>query len=342
MSDYTVLVLGAGASLSYGMPLGKGLVEKICELLPSNDVQRMGDVSIELHNFLASDKEFFSSWRSISNRDTTYALIEFRQRLIGKLSIAYVIARAESTSQMDALHTDSSQDNWYRYLWQDCLISNCKSLDDLKQKRIRVISFNYDRSLEYFLSKRIAATYLTEYGNLLNSANTETWAKQAFEDIGSIFQITHPYGTLGSVAKIPYGGKNNTRDYGIEMASNIKVIGEDRTNSDGFEKAKKWLSEAKKVVFLGFSYDETNMERLGLSSGLPRRIQTNQSINSRQVFPLTYGLERAERLVLTRKYFSDFDFEVDRPSNDYSPISETHQTMKITQYLRRYGGLTEL
>ena len=126
------------------------------------------------------------------------------------------------------------------------------------------------------------------------------------------------------------------------MASNINVIGEDRKHVDNFSQAREWLQSAKKVVFLGFSYDDTNMERLGLSSGLSRRIQTNQSTNSRQVFPLTYGLERAERLTLTRKYFSDFEFEVDRHSNDHSAVAESHESMQITQYLRRYGGLTGL
>lgn len=46
MSGYTVLVLGAGASLPYGLPLGKGVLEAIRELLPHSDDQRMGEAAM--------------------------------------------------------------------------------------------------------------------------------------------------------------------------------------------------------------------------------------------------------------------------------------------------------
>jgi hypothetical protein len=365
MSDYTVLVLGAGASLPYGLPLGKGLLQKISADLPKDYNTPLSTGISTLYNDICSDPKFMASIQSMKLKEPYHALIEFNQRLleslpksideflsrnfenandafqvIGKRVIARAIASGETTPTSEYENTN---DDWYRYLWQECLNANSRSYDEVKSKRIRIISFNYDRSLEYYLGRKLAASYFAPPGTDFSIEKVGKWAKEGFEAIESNdFYITHPYGTLGSLTKIPYGWKNNDRDSGKEMALNINVISEVRKHSTDFSKAQEWLQGAKKVVFLGFSYDETNMERLGLSSGLPRCIQTNQSINSRQVFPLTYGLERAERLALTRKYFSDFEFEVDRPSNDYSPISETHQSMQITQYLRRYGGLTGL
>lgn len=364
MSDYTVLVLGAGASLPYGLPLGKGLVERICETLPSNDKNRMSETASTLHETLTNNPDFRNSWSAVSKKEFSYALISFRQkliesdpksideflardfgdashafRLIGKLSIAYVIAESELLSKMDSAQSELPNDHWYRYLWQDCLNAGCRSLDDVKRKKLRIISFNYDRSLEYFLGKRIAAAFLTNHGVQLDPARTEIWAKPGFEAVESDFEITHPYGTLGSLTKVPYGGKHNHRDFGIPMAANINVIGEDRSKNDSFKIAKEWLTSANKVVFLGFSYDSTNMERLGLSSGLLGRLETKEHSIYRHVYPMTYGFELAERNSLIEKYFSSF---TNGSKSTALHEDNYHDKTPITQYLRRHGGLTGL
>ncbi len=48
MSGHTALILGAGAGLHYGLPLGSQLVEKICELLPATEPLRMGEQALQL------------------------------------------------------------------------------------------------------------------------------------------------------------------------------------------------------------------------------------------------------------------------------------------------------
>ncbi len=82
MSGFTSLILGAGASLNYGLPLGSGLVDKICQLLPSAYSSYTGDEANSLHNFLASDRESVLAWSKVSKKELSYSLIEFRQRLI--------------------------------------------------------------------------------------------------------------------------------------------------------------------------------------------------------------------------------------------------------------------
>lgn len=372
MSGYTVLVLGAGASLAYGLPLGKGLIENICALLPGSDASYMGDKANSLFNQLSGYREAAKSWHAISGKELSYALIEFRQRLIesdpksideflardfgdatavfrqiGKLSIAHVIAASESAGAFDIDLTNPSKDRWYRYLWQDCLNAGSRSLDDLKAKKLRIVSFNYDRSLEYFLGKHIAATYLSNPGRLLDPAKVRTWALDGFKEVESNLQITHPYGTLGSLSAVPYGDTNNPQYHGVDMAQCIRVIGEERSDKgDSFAQARNWISEATRVVFLGFSYDSMNMERLGLDTGLTRQISTSESVISREVFPLTYGLERAERMKLYSQYFAGhFQSNPEwlyESANDRLPFSEMHHNISITDYLRRYGALTHL
>jgi hypothetical protein len=145
-----------------------------------------------------------------------------------------------------------------------------------------------------------------------------------------------------------YGHERNPNNYGMQMASRIRVIGEEGVGDDSFSKAKEWLVDAQHVVFLGFSFDTTNMERLGLAQGLKPSYQSDQSYQRqimRETHPLTYGLERAERSALVKKYFSDFSFAGSYwtdPQRDDLTISGAHILMPITQYLRRYGGLMKI
>ncbi len=366
MSGYTALILGAGASLNYGLPLGSGLVDKICQLLPSTDSSYMGDEANSLHNFLASDRESVLAWSKVSKKELSYSLIEFRQRLIesapksideflsrdfgdanpifrriGKLAIAHVIASCEDVENFTNSASNSHQDHWYRYLWQDCLNSRAQSIDDVRQKKIKIISFNYDRSLEYFLGRSIAATYLAKAGTLLDPAAINQWANTGFKEVESSFDITHPYGTLGSLTAIEYGSQNNFRYQGAAMADGIRVIGEERNGQDNFKKARDWIASAQRVVCLGFSFDQTNMARLGLDSGLSLSYMSEVGYVTREVSPMTYGFAQAERIRLVDRYFKEFKWDTHLVSAGTTlPISPPSFTPPITGYLRHFGCLT--
>jgi hypothetical protein len=372
MFDRTVLVLGAGASLSYGLPLGTGLLQNIKSWLPSDDRCQMGDEALNLSQHLQQDMALIDQWVADTKRNPHDALIEFRQRLsesrpksideflsrdfstatkifrqIGKLAIAHAIAASESPQAFEDADGNLSNDHWYNYLWQECLAPNCKTLEDLKNKKLRVISFNYDRSLEYFLGKKIAATHLAKPGNQLNPKFVQSWARDGFLAVDSNLKITHPYGTLGPLNEIPYGALINGQLPLGNMARRIRVIGEERADpSDTFADARSWIASADRVVFLGFSFDPLNMERLGLKDGLEAKIQAPEKFGTKSLFPLTYGLERAERKALYDQYFNQHFQTPPHWEHNYAddrwPISETHHNISITQYLRRYGALTKL
>jgi hypothetical protein len=369
MNGHTALILGAGASLNYGLPLGSQLVEKICKLLPSSDTVRMGSEANLLYNFFVNDAAAVRGWQQISQKEYSYALIEFRDRLIqsapksideflsrdfgdanplfrliGKLSIAQVIASCESVSAIeDGVAPEKQPDHWYNYLWQDCLNNGTPGLEALRAKHLKIISFNYDRSLEYFLARRIAATYLTPPGTAPSTSTVNKWADAGFKEVETKFDITHPYGTLGSLSKIPYGSTDNFKYYGQTMANSIHVIGEERKNGDGFEVAKKWIAEAQQVVFLGFSFDVTNMRRLGLADGLPSSYLTEEGHVIREVFPMTYGFEKAERAKLVQRYFQQFGWDTTLVSSGNTlPVSQPSFNPTITNYLRHFGCLANI
>ena len=54
-------------------------------------------------------------------------------------------------------------------------------------------------------------------------------------------------------------------------ADSIRIIHEDISQDPVFEAARKLLSEASKICFLGFGYDETNLKRLGIPAVSARK-----------------------------------------------------------------------
>ena len=109
-------------------------------------------------------------------------------RLIGKLAITHVISVAESEKRFLQLEVPNSEmqktkDHWYRYLWQECLAKDIQTLSQLKAKKLRIVSFNYDRSLEYYLGKKIAARFLVAPGRNIEQDQAHEWAASGFEAI---------------------------------------------------------------------------------------------------------------------------------------------------------------
>lgn len=372
-------MLGAGASFAYGLPLGIGLLGDISKLL-ARPMNRPGSTdrdnalywqlrhspTIEADNFSKNtdiNSSLLAFCQSLREQDPTsidtYLSQDFGPntllfRSIGKLAIAHVISSAESVkrfSQIEIPGSEMQKNNahWYRYLWQECLAKDIQTLAQLKAKKLRIVSFNYDRSLEYYLGRKIAARFLATPGQFLAPEKSQEWAADGFSAVEQNLQITHPYGTLGSLLRVPYGNADNALKHGQDMANEINVIGEHRENGpDGFAEARDWIEHASRIVFLGFSYDPTNMKRLGLEQGLRSKLKIPDVYGSKDLFPLTRGFLRHERKRLRSKYFGEFwqapaDIQsLETPVDDRLPLSETHQNMEITEYLRKYGALTEI
>lgn len=125
-----------------------------------------------------------------------------------------------------------------------------------------IITFNYDRSLEQYLYNAVETAYPgkseTQYRELLQSR-----------------RIIHVYGKLGPLlwqdvdSHIRYGQTPNAEML-LKAASNIKIMREAQTITEEFTQAHKVLGEADRICFLGFGFDETNLQRLMLPHLLRR------------------------------------------------------------------------
>ena len=130
--------------------------------------------------------------------------------------------------------------------------------------KIQVISFNYDRSLEYFLFRAIKYKFGIE-------------DKQCVKKMNSI-PIVHLYGQLDPLPWQESGGReySSKKDYIERLRTapqNLKLISDERNlpESEEFNKAYQYIEEAERIYFLGFGFDKTNVKRLKIEQGMQEK-----------------------------------------------------------------------
>ena len=139
----TVFILGAGASVSFGYPTGKSLIEIILKNFDQNNVDNV------ISNFegLGFSLEEILSFRDELRHSAAPSIDSFleprieEERYLGKLAITNALIPFEN---IDPLF---SPDSWYTLFFN---MLNSK-FDDFEKNKISFITFNYDRSLEQFL-----------------------------------------------------------------------------------------------------------------------------------------------------------------------------------------------
>lgn len=259
--------MGAGASKPYGFPLGSELRSEITKVSSStkytSSICDFGNVSPqELEKFcLAFDNSNINSIDSFLSKR-----VEFEK--VGKAAIAVLLNAKEKINQFENIPT---QDNWYFHLWNQ-LISGITDPNQLTQNQLKIITFNYDRSLEYFLMMSIMNTFNLredDASNLLKSLS-----------------IIHVYGSLGKYNHSNYG--KNSLPILSEAVNSIKIIPETRDNDPTFQTAQEWMFDAKNICFLGFGFDELNIKRLDLKSASIRKMDKPLVVAS------TFGMTEAE------------------------------------------------
>ncbi len=267
----TVLILGAGASKPFGFPLGRVLLQILCmDLL--TDKQNLRTRMVQLSHRQADEIEDFAKALMKSGQQSVDTFLEKRSDFldIGKEAISCALVPCEHEG---ALFELSNEENWYRYLFGKL---NAETLEDFKNNKISFITFNYDRSLEHFLFVALKNSY--------NRSDEDT--AKALQAI----PIVHVYGQLGKHPYVdkegrPYGQPLDDKNDLDRCVAEIKLFPEDGP-VDTFSKAHKLLEEAVKVVFLGFGYNRTNLERLQL-----HRIPKSQTMFA----GTAVGLEAAEK-----------------------------------------------
>jgi hypothetical protein len=242
-----VFVLGAGASAPYGFPLGSELRHRILtDSLPGNSPLHHGDF------------EPFKKALAESGTESVDAFLEsdsarnFDQ--IGKWAIAEKVLQHEQHSR---LFMDACDDHWLSYLF-NMLLQGRRSTREALQLPVSFVTFNYDRSLEYYMTTIFKTRFNADEKGIVD----------LFENI----PVIHVHGDLGPLPWQPRRAVAWCRDYSPEVselevmkaATQIKVIHEATETSAEFDEARKLLRVADSIYLLGFGYHPTNMKRLRL------------------------------------------------------------------------------
>jgi hypothetical protein len=277
-----VFVLGAGASIPYGFPSGAELRDELCA------ADRASELARQLHECCGVSIEATARFSDAFLRSGLNSIDAFLSRRtdfaqIGKLAIALQLCMREHASTVVRVN---NADNWYRTLW-NVMSARAHAPDDLPLRSVRFVTFNYDRSLEYFFHEAIKGTFKI--------------ADEPALAVLSKLNILHVYGTLGEFAHSEQSRAPNARIYTTELtgskielaASQIRVIPETRLDDKCFQVARTWFDWADDICFLGFGFDPLNMERLGIDSVIEARVVSSKK-NPPNVTASLFGKTRAE------------------------------------------------
>ena len=254
----TVLVLGAGASQPYRFPTGSELVQRMREYAESPGPEYFRTLSVPVRGDTALGE--LAEQLKIARPNSIDEFLEHRQDLAdaGKTLIAILLLHAEKASEQH-LWGNATEGDWYSFL-KGQLVG---AFDSLGQDQVRIVTFNYDRSLEHYLYQSLRPYYQAkddrDYGRKISQ-----------------IRFLHIYGSLGLLPwqspgkAVPYGAPASVPKHVINARGNIKTLdeGDDGEVQRHIAEAREWLRWAERILFLGFGFHPASVERLALAAVL--------------------------------------------------------------------------
>jgi hypothetical protein len=257
----TVFILGAGASIPYGLPSGAGLRSIICDGAAGGSGAYL---PVLLNSKLGTDPHSVYTCANAFSKSGMVSIDAFLARRpefaeVGKLCIAAALCQKENPNLASSF---GFEDHWYELLWE-ALTRDAMTINDVRQNRVHIYTFNYDRSLEYFLFEATKNTYGASDEDALTTVKT--------------INIHHLYGSLGEFAPSygencrPYNAESGAGDIRI-AARNIRIIPEARDDDSAFYRARESIAHCKRLCILGFGFDPLNVARLKIPVAIENAI----------------------------------------------------------------------
>lgn len=296
----TVLILGAGASLAFGLPVGSKLATQIREMLDfhfefGSQSKGSREIAQTVVRARRHDSEALFRQASVISR----ALPGFKSIddclhthrsntlgvLAGKMAIAEAIAAAERRSTIAPLWFGSQDEReqakhrlWYT--WAGQIVRMLVTGVDRETypevlRQLTVVSFNYDRC---FAS---AVFHLLQNAlDLSEGAAAEAMAGMS---------ILHPYGSLGPLPyeqqSVPFGGAGDL----IAAAQRLFIYTEEQSEAGHLQAIKDTVYDAERLLFLGFGFHQQNIDLMA---------SPDRDLRGKEIF----GTVKSEPLPAERMY----------------------------------------
>jgi hypothetical protein len=193
---------------------------------------------------------------------------------VGKICIALALIPFEKEERLYSYALEGKV-GWYEYLWNKLFTAK----NSFQNNMLSIITFNYDRSLDYFFQNAIRGSFVQFNEQLTN---------QSLTSLISVIPILHIHGKLG---QLPISGHPcrrykpgfNSDELGIAW-NQIKVISDHNYKSESYVQAYQILCNAERIYFLGFGYHVDNLEMLAVDQ-----------IKGKIIYGTSFGLGDSER-----------------------------------------------
>lgn len=276
----TAFILGAGTSVPYGFLAGEALLREARRINLSN----LKDKAVA--RAPADVEELYAALQR-THDSSLDALLELRPDItpIGKRLIASLMLELEFNSPH---RYPEPKDDWLTMFFGE-LTSNTTCLEDFANNPVVLITYNYDRLIEYRLSRALAAHY----------GRSEADCIAALANI----PLIHLHGDLGPLpgfaasGTVPFGPSTGTVPFGPEpaqraefaqyvgrAAERIVIVHEAKDETADFDRARKALQSVKQVVMLGFGYGASNLSRLDIKRWPKRVLGTVYGLTPSQIY----------------------------------------------------------
>lgn len=293
----TVIILGAGASIPYHYPSGPDLKTCIVDSIFSptgapTETQEMAALRREAG---FSDKKFeFFQQEFLQSPTTIDEFLRWNERFqeIGKFVIAQRLLEIEY--RQNVFRPNRSEGDWYGLFFSEMAHDPAQ----MKDNKLTIATFNYDRSFEHSLFTSIKSTYNNlpdgkvaallshiEIIHLHGDLGLLPWSMES--DRATPVEALFSGQQLKPIPRYPYGSQPSVERIKF-AAEQIKVIHESSDDDEGFVKTRQRLQEAKYIFLWGMDYHSVNLSRLGFSRPDREKIMgdvsgTNVRLPSRKV-----------------------------------------------------------
>ncbi|MET3925251.1 hypothetical protein [Devosia sp. 2618] len=346
VNSKTLFVLGAGASKEIGFPTGAELKHKLAARLnirfPDGWTQSSGDPAItdalrsvvegpkgrggDINRYLDKTRRMVAALPLALSIDNYIDAQEDDDiAFLGKLAVVREIAECEKNSAiyfkevsdvpaMLGRVTSTHYHGLFQLLTEGLRKSNVEDIFE----NVSFISFNYDRSLEWYLQHAIQ--------NFFSLDDSRT------KEVMSRLQVIHPYGTIGSLPAV--ARQNNAVRFGIsgrddyvDLAKGIRTFTEQISDEALSLAIDIEVKSAVRMVFLGFGYHDINMQTLA----------TTGKTNLRQVIGTAYGFSESDIDTIKSSVVASFSSVASNPTFYSSERVSLRSDLKCAAIFDEYG-----
>jgi hypothetical protein len=291
----TVLIVGAGGSIPYGLPSGADLLNSIVGHL------RTGDLYSVIYRLTQKDQTHVESVRTRLTNSMTDSIDAFLEKNpddsfvqdLGKISIAFCLwSKLKGAKAYQAL----PQEDWIRFLWNK-MQQEARSFEELRANAITLITFNFDMLLEAKLSDAIVALY----------PNVNLRDARAY--VHSI--VVHVHGTLS----YPSNEAKPSDEWLNKAKDDIRVVHQE-IDTSLLDSLTQLIEEAEVVAFVGFGYHPDNLKKLGF----PRM--------KNLLFGSAFGLGAGEKAQITQAVATGYNLVLGERDEDCKAFLKNYQVLR--------------